>query len=71
MLATKHEKSELNVVGREKKGTSNIPLYSRKLHMRVRLDSTSCVTSLMILALSFGERVVNHFASRWMGEICG
>lgn len=32
--------------------------------MRVRLASTSCETSLMILALSLGERVVNHFARR-------
>lgn len=32
--------------------------------MRVRRDSTSWVTSLMIFALSFGERVVNHFARR-------
>lgn len=32
--------------------------------MRVRLDSTSCETSLMIFALSLGERVVNHFARR-------
>lgn len=32
--------------------------------MRVLLDSTSCETSLMILALSFGDRVVNHFARR-------
>ena len=43
---------------------SNIPLYSRKLHMRVLLARTSCETSLMILALSLGERVVNHFANR-------
>ena len=40
------------------------PLYSRKLHMRVRRARTSCETSLMILALSLGERVVNHFAKR-------
>ena len=32
--------------------------------MRVRLASTSCETSLMILALSLGERVVNHLARR-------
>jgi len=32
--------------------------------MRVRLDSTTWDTSLMILALSLGERVVNHFARR-------
>ncbi len=36
--------------------------------MRVRLESTSCETSLMILALSFGDRVVNHFARRWREE---
>ena len=41
------------------------PLYSRKLHMRVLRASTSCETSLMIFALSLGERVVNHFARRW------
>ncbi len=40
------------------------PLYSRKLHIRVRLDSTSWDTSLMILALSLGESVVNHLARR-------
>jgi hypothetical protein len=39
------------------------PLYSRKLHIRVLRASTSCETSLMILAFSLGERVVNHFAS--------
>jgi hypothetical protein len=33
--------------------------------MRVRRASTSCETSLTILALSLGERVVNHLASRW------
>ena len=31
--------------------------------MRVRRESTSCDTSLMILAFSLGDRVVNHFAS--------
>lgn len=38
--------------------------------MRVRRDSTSCVTSLIIFALSFGESVVNHFARRccWKKE---
>lgn len=40
------------------------PLYSRKLHMRVRRASTSWVTSLTILALAFGAIVVNHFARR-------
>lgn len=40
------------------------PLYSRKLHMRALRASTSWETSLIILALSFGERVVNHLASR-------
>ena len=42
----------------------DLPLYSRKLHMRVRRASTSCETSLMILALSLGDRVVNHLARR-------
>ncbi len=42
----------------------HIPLYSRKLHMRVRRDRTSWETSLMILAFSLGESVVNHFARR-------
>ena len=37
--------------------------------MRVRLDSTSCETSLMILAFSLGESVVNHLARRCCGEI--
>ena len=32
--------------------------------MRVRRARTSCDTSLTILALSLGERVVNHFARR-------
>lgn len=34
--------------------------------MRVRRARTSCETSLMILALSLGERVVNHLARRWV-----
>ena len=33
--------------------------------MRVRLESTSCETSLIILAFSLGESVVNHFARRF------
>ena len=33
--------------------------------MRVRLDSTSCETSLIILAFSLGDSVVNHFARRY------
>jgi hypothetical protein len=41
-----------------------LPLYSRKLHMRVRRARTSWETSLMIFALSLGERVVNHLARR-------
>lgn len=45
-------------------GSNRPPLYSRKLHMRVRLDRTSWETSLIIFAFSRGERVVNHFASR-------
>ena len=43
------------------------PLYSRKLHMRVRRESTSCDTSLTILAFSLGESVENHFARRCLG----
>ena len=34
--------------------------------MRVLLDNTSWDTSLMILAFSLGDRVVNHFARRWI-----
>lgn len=37
--------------------------------MRVLRDSTSWETSLMILALSLGESVVNHFARRCCGGI--
>ena len=37
--------------------------------MRVLRESTSWETSLMILALSFGESVVNHFARRCCGEL--
>ena len=36
--------------------------------MRVRRARTSWETSLMILALSLGERVVNHLARRWRVE---
>jgi hypothetical protein len=48
------------------------PLYSKKLHMRVRRARTSCETSLTILALSLGASVVNHLARRcklqhWLG----
>ena len=39
--------------------------------MRVRRDNTSCDTSLMILAFSLGERVVNHFARRCLGGQSG
>ena len=42
-------------------------MYSRKLHMRVRRERTSAVTSLTILALSLGLRVENHFARRCGG----
>lgn len=45
--------------------SAGLPLYSRKLHIRVLRASTSCETSLMILAFSLGESVVNHFASRY------
>jgi len=40
------------------------PLYSRKLHMRVRRARTSCVTSLTIFAFCLFGRVWNHFARR-------
>jgi hypothetical protein len=42
-----------------------LPLYSKKLHIRVRRASTSWETSLTILAFSLGDRVVNHFARRY------
>lgn len=45
------------------------PLYSRKLHILFRLDRTSWETSFIIFAFSFGERVVNHFASLYFGRI--
>jgi hypothetical protein len=45
------------------------PLYSKKLHMRVRRARTSCETSLTILALSLGARVVNHLARRWRASV--
>jgi hypothetical protein len=51
---------------RSVKPRHNQPLYSRKLHILVRRASTSCETSLMIFAFSFGDNVVNHFAS-----LCG
>lgn len=41
------------------------PLYSRKLHIRVLRARTSAVMSLTILAFSFGDSVVNHFARRY------
>src|ERR1700735_2424273 len=40
------------------------PLYSRKLHMRVRRARTSWVTSLTIFAFCLGGIVVNHFDKR-------
>jgi hypothetical protein len=46
----------------------NPPLYSRKLHMRVRRARTSCETSLTIFAFSLGDSVENHFARRYKGE---
>lgn len=52
--------------GREMRATPCPPLYSKKLHILVRRASTSCETSLMIFPFSFGESVVNHFAS-----LCG
>jgi hypothetical protein len=44
-------------------GLCRQPLYSRKLHILVRRASTSWETSLMILAFSLGDSVVNHLAS--------
>ena len=38
-------------------------MYSKKLHIFVRLASTSWVTSLTILALAFWGIVVNHFCN--------
>jgi hypothetical protein len=55
-----------SVSRRDCKSRPNQPLYSRKLHILVRRASTSCDTSLMIFAFSFGDSVVNHFAS-----LCG
>lgn len=49
-------------VGRRPRGIC-LPLYSRKLHMRVLRARTNWVTSLIIFAFSFGESVVNHLAS--------
>lgn len=43
---------------------SYAPLYSRKLHIRVRRASTSCVTSFTILAFVLLGSVWNHFARR-------
>lgn len=48
---------------REMGRCGDAPLYSKKLHIFVRLASTSCVTSLTILALAFRGIVVNHFCS--------
>ena len=50
----------MNGVGHDK------PLYSKKLHILVLRARTNCETSLMIFAFSFGDSVVNHFAS-----LCG
>lgn len=47
-----------------KENPQGAPLYSRKLHIRVRRASTSCVTSFTIFAFAFGGIVVNHFARR-------
>lgn len=44
--------------------TPYLPLYSRKLHIRVRRARTSWVTSLTILALVLDGSVWNHFARR-------
>lgn len=52
-----------------KKKERKKPLYSRKLHIRVRRERTSCVTSFVTLVLSFGDNVVNHFASRFVSTV--
>lgn len=39
------------------------PLYSKKLHILVRLASTNCVTSLTIFAFVLFGSVWNHLAS--------
>lgn len=46
-----------------------VPLYSRKLHMRVLRARTRAETSLVILAFSFGDRVVNHLQRRCGGVV--
>lgn len=51
--------------GKREGGGGDKPLYSRKLHIFVRRDRTSCITSFMVLDLSLELRVVNHFARRW------
>jgi hypothetical protein len=61
--STSEQKMQRNGHCKDKESEHYAPLYSRKLHIRVRLDRTSCVTSLTIFAFSLGERVVNHFAS--------
>ena len=62
------ETSRLAVSRVEACGRGDLPLYSRKLHMRVLRERTSWETSLMIFALSLGESVVNHFARRCCGK---
>ena len=43
---------------------TRIPLYSKKLHMRVLRARTSCVTSLTIFAFAFCDIVIYHLARR-------
>src|SRR5579863_5575364 len=53
----------------ETKRKGSRPLYSRKLHMRVRRARTSWVTSLTILAFCLGGIVTNHFARRTLPKV--
>lgn len=56
--------SQMEAKGRRVERDGSAPLYSKKLHIRVRRASTSCVTSFTIFAFAFGGIVVNHFARR-------
>ena len=51
------------VVCRDPSYEDYLPLYSKKLHIRVRRASTSCVTSFTTFAFCLAGRVENHFAN--------
>ena len=55
----------------QERGASKRPLYSRKLHMRVRRPRTNWVTSFTILVFALGGMVVNHLARRTLPVILG